>query len=150
MTDKNDMKRLEQWFDGELQDGELDLDLLLNDAAAVQQLQVLRTMRSGVEAVRTKAEIADPQFQAFMEGIRDRVQKSTPRWRGWWGVLSLTAALLVAAISTFAIISYGPKQVSAETEVEQSSTGIKGGTTTVEKTENGTIVWVETPQKDIL
>jgi hypothetical protein len=150
MADKRDMKRLEQWFDGELKDGELELDRILNDATAAEQLHVMKTIRGGVEAVRTKAEIADPQFQSFLEGIRERVQTPTPRWRGWWAVLSLSAAVLLAAISTFAIISYGPKQVSAETEIEQTSTDIEGGKASSRKTENGTIVWVETPQKDIL
>lgn len=152
MTSKRDKEQLERWFDGELQDGDVDLDRLLNDAAAAGHLKLLKTLREGVEAVRTNAEIGDGQFPAFMEGIRERVHTPAPRsWRGWWAIASLTAAVLVGAISTFALISYGQKPVAADTVVEEYSTDIEGGKATSRKTESGTtIVWVDAPEKDIL
>ena len=151
MNNDDDIRRLEQWFDGEIDDKDIDLDVLLSAPEQASYLKNLEMIRGGVQAVATPAIIADAQFPAFMEGIRERVERPAPRFRGLWAMLSLTAALFIAVISVLTMISSNSKPVSAGTVVEESSTDLEGAKASTHKTKRGTtIVWVEAPQKDIL
>jgi hypothetical protein len=115
---------------------------------------MLNTLRNGVQKVVRREEIRDPQFSAFMNGIRERVE-TTPRGGrlGWWAWSSIGATALVAAVFIFMVIGGGPAPVRAQTAVESVSTELDGASVGDYSEENGTAtvctVWVNMPQGDV-
>jgi hypothetical protein len=111
----------------------------------------LAFLREGVQAVPPAPEIADAQFSAFMQGIREGVEAAPEPRRGFWAALSLVTAAMVAAISIFVIFETNnivqPPTVSA---VESASTDISGATVTSGTSKDGSaVVWLDAGQVEM-
>ncbi|MBI5090867.1 MAG: hypothetical protein HZB26_00310 [Candidatus Hydrogenedentes bacterium] len=143
--------RVERWFDGaETADTEISTHLE-TCGVCTAYLSMLKRLRGGAAAVAKREEIRDPQFHAFMEGIRNRVEGAPAGRRlGWWTLSSVAAAALIVAIFTFMVVTGGPAAVRAQTTVESASTDLDGATAEVYSSENGTAtVWVNIPRGDV-
>ena len=146
------IRTVEQWFDGACADAQRVSEHLAACPECAAYARRLRVLRDGAAAVAKQEEVRDPQFAAFMAGIREQIQVPRRRHRGAWALVSLTAAALIVAAATFLVLSNGPRTADA-TVVESCSTEIQGATVTSYATENGvTTVWVKVPiaQDDIL
>ena len=108
-------------------------------------------MRDGVRAVAGRETIAQGQFPAFMDGIRDRVEMPVRRRGRFWTILSLSSAALVVAISIFSMF-VTPKPVKARSEVESATSDVEGATVNTQDStdDSPTIVWVHEPKRDVL
>lgn len=139
-------KLLERHFDGE---GSLPDNALADNPGMARYQENLAVLRNHMSAKRTVAEIADPQFNGFMAGIREQTAaKPASHWGRWLTLASLTAASLVISAASFYIVAYGPSPVEA-TEVEMVSTDLEGASTR-EYTEDGiTTVWVSVAEDDL-
>ena len=115
---------------------------------------LLARMRAAVQRVSNRQEIRDPQFAAFMEGIRDRIETPPrPARMGWWAWSSIGTAALIVAVFTFMVIAGGPKPVRAQTEIESVSTELDGAPVGDYTQEDGATTvctaWVNLPQGDV-
>lgn len=142
-------KQVEPWFDGQLPP---------DDAAAVSahvegcpacsaRIEGMRRLHDAAVAIVRREEIGDAQFSAFMVGVRDGVTIPARRRHRFWAVASLTAAALIAAVSTFIIMADGPKKVDA-TVVESATTELQGATVSTYADEDGDTTIVVTAGKD--
>lgn len=147
-----DEKRVAAMFDGEAPETAELKALLDADPELAAYYAGVQRLREGAEAVRGEAEIGDAQFPAFMRGIRDGIEQPVRGGhRGFWAVVSMGAAAMLAAISAIVVMTGGPSEVRAHTVIEEVSTDIEGGVTSSFISEGGTAtVWVEAPAKDIL
>lgn len=137
---------LERSFDGELPHDHVAGHLAQCPECAAR-LAGLTALRNSLTVGRE--EIREPQFPAFFAGIRDRLEVPYRR-RRIWALVSLAAAALIVAISTFLILSEGPQKVDA-TVVESYSTDLEGATITTYDSDDGvTTVWITVAQDDIL
>lgn len=73
----------------------------------------LAATREAVTTMRHQEEISDFQFAAFMEGVREGIDRPRFSYRSWWAALSLTAAALVAALAILSLFSNGSASVRA-------------------------------------
>lgn len=143
------VSQVERWFDGETAtDGPADVSAHVSACRVCSaRVSELRRLRAGAAAVVRHEEIGDGQFASFMTGVRDGL---APRPRGWgrfWAVASLTAAALIAAISTFVIITDQPETVDA-TVVESVTTDLEGATVQTYEDEEGDTTIAVTMSKD--
>ena len=105
-----------------------------------RHLASLAAMRSAVGDLHTPV-IADAQFSAFMNGIRDGIEAPRQRYRSVWAMFSLVTAALVVALTTFALFT-GPEAVRADNpiQIETIRTDIKGAT--VNWSEDDETLWI--------
>jgi hypothetical protein len=127
-------KRVEQWFDGRAISGADD---------HVAQCPVCRLLLRKLALLRRAAsesppEITESQFPAFFAGVRQGVETPLPAYRRVWAAASLGLAALIAAGSTFAILSGGPRPAEAQTVVESFSTDLQNATVEYYRSEDGT------------
>ncbi len=141
--------RVERWFDGESAEAEMVEQHLAVCAVCAEHLARLQVIRGGAEAVAVREAIGEPQLPAFIDGIRERVERPV-RWRaGFWTLVSLSAGALIVALSTLYLLTGGPQEALA-TEVESYSTELEGATVTTYLSEDGTAtVWVSMPEKEL-
>ena len=146
------IRELERCFDGEADQTDELMRHVDACSACAAHLEELRRFRNGVGAVRSRQEIRDPQFPAFMDGIRERIEPVRRRHGGIWALVSVTAAALIVAISAFLVITDGAQEkVEATVRVESCSTELEGASVTSYASESGvTTVWVTLAQDDIL
>jgi len=117
-------------------------------------LALLSALRRGAQSVARREEIRDPQFSAFMSGIRERVEAPRGVNRlGWWAWSSIGAAALIVSAFTFEVVGGGPAPVRAQTEIESVSTDLDGARIGDYQEEDGAktvcTVWVNMPQGDV-
>lgn len=141
-------EQVERWIDGECADAAgIEKHLTACPACRAYAEQAHR-MREGVHAVTERATIADAQFPAFFDTIREGVNHP-PRRPARWALLSMTAAAIIVAISVVSIafnVSNDPIQ-PVRAEVEAVSTEIDGATTTTDYDDDGTTtVWLNVPE----
>jgi len=144
-------ERTDQWFDGELSGvAAEDAARHVKTCAPCQtRLTELETVRAGVQAIRKRVEINDTQMNAFMAGVREQMHAPQKSHRRLWAYLSLTAAALIAALSTFALIENGLETVDA-TVVESYSTELEGATIQTYDSDAGvTTVWITVSKDDV-
>ena len=144
------IRKVERWFDGESAESRaVERHVTACDVCAAH-LTRLRTIRKTVETVAARETIGDPQFPAFMDGIRGRVERPVRRrHRGFWALASLSAAALIVAVVTFTMLTGGPQEALA-TEVESCSTELEGATVGSYSSEDGTAtVWVSMPEAGV-
>ncbi len=126
------------------------------DARSAAYEAGLRLLREGAQQAANRAEIADAQFPAFMEGIREETERPARGHRGFWAVVSLSTAALLVALSAFLLFTTGehatPTVVEAVTnEVETVSTEINGATVDSYTDGDGTtVLWVSNGKRDLL
>lgn len=150
MMRRKNQYTVEQWFDGERVDEEAVKKAMESDAAAADHAAFLKTLRAGISTLKTEAEISDAQLPAFMSGIREGIRPPARSHGGWWALVSLASAALIAAVSTLIVISGGATKVRAQSTVEEFSTDLKGGHASSFTTPSGaTTVWVEAPEEDM-
>jgi hypothetical protein len=150
MTTKITIQSLEAWFDGRLPAEAIQEETLPPELKA--HLAMLRTLRSGAQAVQKPHEIADAQLPTFLAGIREHAQGEpvAPRWPGLWAYASVAAAAIVVALSTMFIIAGPPVEVAAQSEVQTYSSEIEGATVDAYTSDNGTaVVWINAPEADV-
>jgi hypothetical protein len=144
-------KRIAAEFDGEIALSEAERDALLQDPERARYAEALPALRSGAQAAaRVTPRIEDAQMGAFMAGIREGV--ATPEHaphRGFWAAVSLTAAAMVIAVSTFIVLDGGPQAVQAN-EVESISTDLEGARLDVYDSDEGiTTIWIVNSGDDL-
>jgi hypothetical protein len=126
------------------------------DMQAAAHESGLRLLREGVRQATQRAEIADAQFPAFMEGIRESIERPQRGYHRFWAVISLSTAALLVAFSAFLVFTTGdqtvPLVVEAVTnEVETVSTEINGATVDSYTDGDGTtVLWVSAGKRDLL
>lgn len=126
--------RVEQWFDGQTITG---AEGHVAQCPACRSLvQALQVMRHAAQA--PAPEIAPSQFPAFFDGIRQQMEAPLPAYSRVWAAVSLGLAALIAAGSTFAILSGGPRPAVAETVVESFSTELQDATVEYYRSDDGT------------
>lgn len=141
--------RVERWFDGEAPpetSGEISAHVSECRICA-GRIEQLRRLRDAAVAVARVDPIGDGQFPAFMRGVNEGLQQPHRGWGRVWALASLTAAALIAAISTFVIISDEPKKVDA-TVVESVTTDLEGATVQTYEDEGGDTTIAVTMSKD--
>jgi anti-sigma factor RsiW len=144
-------QRVDRWFDGQ-SSPETSPEISAHAAGCAvcsARLAELQRLRNAATAAVRREEIGDSQFPAFMAGVREGLQPPQRGWGRFWAVASLTAAALIAAVSTFIIISDQPQTVDA-TVVESVTTDIEGATVqTYEDAEGDTTIAVTMSKDDI-
>jgi len=144
-------QRVDRWFDGETSSessAEVSAHVSGCSICAARLSELRRLRAAATSAVRHEA-IGDGQFPAFMAGVREGLEIRQRGWGRFWALASLTAAALIAAISTFVIISDEPKKVDA-TVVESCTTDLEGATVrTYEDAEGDTTIAVTMSKDDI-
>ncbi len=143
-------EKVERWFDGETTP-QVAAEVSGHVAGCLEcarQVASLKQMRNMAVAVR-REEIGEGQFAAFMSGVREGAQAPRRGWGRFWALASVTAAALIAAVSTFVIISDEPQTVDA-TVVESVTTDLQGATVeTYEDAEGDTTIAVTMSKDDI-
>ena len=125
------------------------------DAESAAYEARLRLLREGAAQAAHRAEIADAQFPAFMDGIRENVERPARHYRGFWAVVSLSTAALLVAFSAFLVFTTGDQTVApveaVTNEVETVSTEINGATVdSYTDGEGTTVLWVSNGKRDLL
>lgn len=141
-------EHVERWLDGECADIESIENHLTACPACRMHTEQAQRMREGIHAVSEQMAIADAQFPAFYESIRDGIDRS-PRRPGRWALLSMTTAAIIVAISVVSIMVNfsGEPMQPVRAEVENVSTDIDGATATFNYDDDGTTtVWVNVPE----
>jgi hypothetical protein len=138
-------------FDGEA--GESMSGIAAADAASYEA--GLRLLREGARQASQRAEIADGQFSAFMDGIRENIERPARHYRGFWAVFSLSTAALLVALSAFLVFGTGdqttPSVEAVTNKVETVSTEINGATVdSYTDGEGTTVLWVSNGKRDLL
>jgi len=148
MTECRWITEVEKWFDGESADPQ-EVERHVDQChACAAQLERLRLIRDGVEAVVERGTIDDPQLPAFMAGIRDRIDRPMRRRRGVWALASAAAAAIVM-VAGFNVLMDRPPE-SLVTEVESFATELDGATVTTYLSDDGTAtVWVSLPKEEV-
>ena len=120
-----------------------------DDAEAhAYETAVLQLRRGAALAARTP-EISDGQFGAFMQGIREGIERPAPRFTRLWTVASVAAAALIMLFSALAYFGTGSEPVRA-TEVESVSTELDGVTVRFYDSPQGvSTVQVTMPENDL-
>lgn len=142
-------ERLDRWFDGETSpETSADVSAHVSGCRVCSgRLSELQRLRMAATAAVRHESIGDGQFPAFMAGVREGLETRQRGWGRFWAVASLTAAALIAAISTFVIISNEPKKVDA-TVVESVTTDLEGATVQTYEDEEGDTTIAVTMSKD--
>lgn len=106
--------RVEAYHDGEAEmSGPLEAHLR-ECPRCKGHLASLEMLREGVVAVRKDVVIADAQFRAFMDGIREGVSVQPSRWGVLFSRVSLFAAGLVLVAALSYIVTSGPVRTWAD------------------------------------
>jgi anti-sigma factor RsiW len=145
--------KVERWVDGEARDPDAVARHVEECPACTATVKRMQAFRHGIQAVAVREAIAPSQLPAFLDGIREGIDRPARRRTGLWAVLSLSAASLIVAVSLFAVFTGGPEPVVAEhTVVESATTEVEGATVKTQDSTDNTraIVWVHRPQKDVL
>lgn len=138
-------EKVQAYFDDEPQYAE-GVEAHLKECADCSSfLRALEGLHTTVIALPRARGIDDPQFGAFMAGIREGIE--APRrsfsWRGFWAGLSLVGAATVVVLATYSIISE-PVSIKA-TEVKSTSTQIEGATVDFNSIDGVTTISVRPP-----
>lgn len=139
-----------RWFDGEATPG-FDAEAHVATCATCEaQYAAMDMLRTGIAACVTRAEIADPQFPAFMDPIREQVRGADrgQRVRPFWTWLSVTAAAMVIALASSLLLFSGPGEVAA-TSIEAVDTDLVGATTSVDYTGAQDTIWINIEHDDV-
>jgi anti-sigma factor RsiW len=139
--------KVEAWFDGEAPEpGAIERHV---DQCAVCAAHVarLRKLRGFAREAAAPAAIADPQFPAFMDGIRERIE--APRRRhGFWTLASLTATAMIVAFAAFLMMTWSTPKGAFATRVESYSTELEGATVQAYSSDDGTaLVYISLPEE---
>jgi anti-sigma factor RsiW len=135
-------RQVERWFDGETAASDGIGRHVAACPACTALVERLRVLRNTAKAAAVRPSIEDPQFGAFMEGIRQGIARPQRHHRGLWTILSLTAASLIMATSVFFMVTGGYSDVAA-TEVESATTDIENATVEFYSSDDGSAtVWV--------
>lgn len=138
-----------RWFDGQAAPDDAVQDHLNQCPACADYVARLRRQREGVQAVAVRETIEDPQFPAFMEGVRAGIEQPARAYPRLWAWASLAAASLIVAMSVFLVTAGEPAPVEG-TVVESWSTDLEDADVTYHPSENGTTtVWVNVAQEDL-
>lgn len=141
-------KQIGALLDGELRYGGAP-SLYLADEELKGYHDAVLALRRGVASAAIAPEIADGQFNAFMQGIRDGIETPAPRHYGVWAAASLAAAALVLVFSALAFFTTGSEPVRAA-EVESAITELEGVTIHSFDNQQGLpTVWVTMPESDL-
>ena len=141
--------RVERWFDGESEASAEAERHVRACAVCAAHLEGLESLREGVRTAATRATIGDAQMPAFLRGIRDAIERPSPRHgrRAWVAATVSLAALIVASLA-FTLLTGGPQGVRA-VEVEHYATELEGATITTYASEDGAAtVWVTMPDSE--
>ncbi|NIA15465.1 MAG: hypothetical protein GWP08_15485 [Nitrospiraceae bacterium] len=144
-------KRVELWFDGEGAPTDPEAAHVAQCPHCAAQVAQWGALRSAVRETAASEAIADAQFPAFFDGIREQVRTPMrPRGhRKLWAALSLTAAALIVAISAVVVFRDGPQPVGA-TVIESCSTELEGATIRSYSSDEGVAtVWITVSQDDV-
>lgn len=147
MKSRNPEEILGAIFDGEHPESELDR-VLEEHPDSKSYLQSLEVMRDGAQSAAEPPKIEDGQFNSFMAGIEEGLEKQPSPWRGRLVWASMTAATLVLALSIFSMITPPPAPVDA-TEVDFVSTELSGATTEWSEEDGVVTVWINPAKEDI-
>ena len=143
MSKRRKFMEVERWFDGESSEPK-QAEEILTDAGSKLYAKDLETIREGVKEVTAQERIEDGQLPAFMEGIRERIDRPARGHRSLWAFASVAAAALIVALSVYMVFT----PPSPNTVVEACSTEVEGATASSYYSDNGTaVVWVE---RDVL
>jgi anti-sigma factor RsiW len=147
MSTTQKLMEVERWLD-EHPDAELP-DVLAGDPACAAHAANMRTMRAALAASVSNERIEDAQLPAFMEGIRDGIERPSRGHRGLWAFASVAAAALIVALCVHLVFMAPP---SPHAVVEAADTEVEGATANGYISDNGTaVVWVEMDQpRDVL
>ena len=117
--------QVEAFHDGESQHAQGVEAHLAECADCREYLETLRVISGGVDAVRQNVEIADAQFNRFMEGIEAGIRQPRFSWAGFFSRVSLVAAGCVLVVALSYIVTSGPVRTWArqwiDTPVELDS-----------------------------
>lgn len=145
------MTEVEKWFDGQATNaGQVESHIQTcttcqKHLAGLKQLRRLSTM---LKQTNTN-EIRDFQLPAFIQGIHEGIDQPLRRPHRIWAIISITAAALIVAISTFLVLTNGTDTVDA-TVIESTSSDLDGATIRTYDTEDGVAtVWITGPQEDV-
>jgi len=142
-------RRVEMLFDGEGAGHDSLEDLSARDPEASAYIGELESLREAARQAVASQEITDAQFPAFYEGVRAGIGARHGGRRGLWAVASLTAAALIAAGSTFLVLS-GETPDATATTVEEATTDIEGATVDLDYSEDGdATIYLEVPDGDL-
>lgn len=100
--------QVEAFHDGEVQHASGVEEHLVGCAECREYLGALRVISGGVETVRENVEIADAQFNVFMEGIEAGIRRPRFSLAGFFSRVSLAAAGCVLVVALSYIASTGP------------------------------------------
>lgn len=143
------IKKIETFVDGELTDVQSVEAHMMQCAECARYRDELLRVRTALEVVSAQSpQVSDDQFRSFMDGIHDGVDNRSRHPRGFWALLSLTAAALVIAIATFSVFT-GPGPVKAN-EVESVSTQLDNATVHWDNSDDGvTTIWISISEDDV-
>jgi len=149
MSERQWQQRIAREFDGEAPEG---CGGEPGNAEEQAYLERLRQLREGVRNAASTEVIEDAQFRSFMDGIREGIETPRPGHRRLWAYVSLSAAALIVAASTY--ITYlavtSDSGTGVGTVVEAYESDIPGATVDSSTSEDGTAsVWVTVPERDI-
>ncbi|MBI2423338.1 MAG: hypothetical protein HYV27_10955 [Candidatus Hydrogenedentes bacterium] len=141
---------VEAFFDGEAKDPEWVEAHLADCAVCREYHSLLSAVRNGIAASRQAPSIAEPQFDLFMSGIAEGIERQ-PRYsfRGLWAYTSLvTAAILVGLALAFTLFPAN-RPVEA-TEIQAVYTDYDGATVDWYPSDDGsTTIWIKTAGDDL-
>jgi anti-sigma factor RsiW len=145
-------QRVERWFDDPSTDSEEVQAHVDGCRHCREQLELLRAMRAGVQAMADCPDVSDGQFPAFMAGVQDGLEPPRRRFGGLWALTSLTAAAFIVAISASVIFAPSTNNaVRAGTEVEEAVSDLDDTRVQVwsDKKSGATYVWVDDKSGDM-
>lgn len=143
MTDCKHQEKVERWFDGESIEGGFAESHVETCAECAKHLRFLESSREAVGTIVQRAEIADSQFAAFMDGIHQETSQPPRHRRGLWTLASLVSAALLIALSIVAVVSPGQTPVIA---VDHYETGVEGASIELlESDDDVSTLWVNMP-----
>ncbi|MFP4499918.1 MAG: hypothetical protein ACLFTT_02865 [Candidatus Hydrogenedentota bacterium] len=122
--------------------------------ACADYLAHLETLRTAAGTVtEATPQIADNQFPAFMNGVREGIEARQQGLRPLWAALSLVAAALVIATSLFVLFAAPDQATPVEAgnvQVESAHSELEGATVDVQVSEEGNAtVWVRVNPQDV-
>jgi predicted anti-sigma-YlaC factor YlaD len=110
--------QVEAFHDGEVQHAQGVEQHLAGCAECREYLEALRVISGGVETVRQNVEIADAQFNVFMEGIEAGIRQPRFSWAALFSKVSLVAAGCVLVVALSYIVTSGPVPAWARKWIE--------------------------------
>lgn len=143
------ISKIDAYVDGESDNPQSVEDHLQTCTECAHHRDSVLQMRSAIGALTAGTpHVSDEQFRSFMNGIQDGMHTNRRSPRGFWALMSLTAAALVIAVATFSLFT-GPGPVKAN-EVESVSTQLDNATVHWDNSDDGvTTIWISISEDDV-